>query len=498
MRLRIAARQSDLARIQAMAVGRALLKQHPHLEIEFEFRSSFGDRRLDLAMDNTQEKGLFTQDFYEDLVAGQFDIVVHSWKDLPIEVRAGTEVVATLPRADLRDLLLVKSNSLGKSHWNILSSSPRRVYNLKEALPSLLPNSPVLDFLPVRGNIPTRISKLIDGEEDGLILAKAAVDRLLGAPEAEFFEMQRDLRSKLANCHWCVLPLSLNPAAAGQGALAIEIASNRVDLRELLTSIQCPETFAAARDEREILASYGGGCHQKIGISILDRAYGRIKFFRGLTDQGEVLDGQELFGTNWSSEWRTQECFMFPAHSGQKMEWTRQNLDVILPSSPKCLWVARSEAFPEQWRNHSFPLIWASGVKSWRNLAARGIWVHGCADSLGEQENPMLDNLLPDSASWLKLSHDEGARTEAVDFLATYHCTAVPGDLDLSNKTHFFWMSRSGFERARDQFPDAISNGFHACGPGNTFRFLQSVVPSTRLRVYLNYEHWRQSIKIGD
>src|SRR6266513_4951984 len=87
-----------------------------------------------------------------------------------------------------------------------------------------------------------------------------------------------------------VLPLRENPSAPAQGALAVEISRQRTDIRELLASLNCSDTFSAVLSEREILRSYGGGCHQKIGASVIRRAFGEITFSRGLTDDGQVLD----------------------------------------------------------------------------------------------------------------------------------------------------------------------------------------------------------------
>ena len=105
MRVTIASRRSDLARIQAYQVGEALHADHPQIEIDYSFHESLGDKNLNDPLWKMPEKGVFTQDFREGLLRGDFDLVVHSWKDLAIEVDPETEIVATLPRADARDLL---------------------------------------------------------------------------------------------------------------------------------------------------------------------------------------------------------------------------------------------------------------------------------------------------------------------------------------------------------------------------------------------------------
>jgi hydroxymethylbilane synthase len=130
MRLRISARSSDLAKIQAYRVGEALRNKNPNIEIEFLFRESLGDKNLTDPLWKMPEKGVFTEDFLKDLLNEQTDLVVHSWKDLPTEEKEQTVIAATLPRADQRDLLLFKKSSVGNSNPRLLSSSPRRVYNL--------------------------------------------------------------------------------------------------------------------------------------------------------------------------------------------------------------------------------------------------------------------------------------------------------------------------------------------------------------------------------
>src|SRR4029079_1227989 len=223
MRVTIGSRRSDLARIQAYQVGEVLRAAHPQIEINYSFHESLGDKNLKDPLWKMPEKGVFTQDFREGLVRGDFDLVVHSWKDLAIEDDPETEIVATLPRADQRDLLLVR-----KDRWShveqsgamsILTSSPRRAHNLDSFLRSALPAQiSDLKFENVRGNVPTRVRKLLAGEADGLIVAKDAIDRLLEAgggssmvgdrPSDDFSETHSFLREALSQCLWMVLPLA--------------------------------------------------------------------------------------------------------------------------------------------------------------------------------------------------------------------------------------------------------------------------------------------------
>src|SRR5690606_8693356 len=139
------------------------------------------------------------------------DAVVHSWKDLPTEENPETFIAATLPRADARDVLLFKKTSLERSDVTISSSSPRREYNGRSFLKTALPwkvNGIV--FQSVRGNIPTRIAKFMEGDADGSMLARAALDRLLVNSDeggAESAELKSLLNRVLDACRFMVMPL---------------------------------------------------------------------------------------------------------------------------------------------------------------------------------------------------------------------------------------------------------------------------------------------------
>src|SRR5713226_6532356 len=332
MRVTLASRRSELARIQAYQVGDALRLAAPQTEISYSFHESLGDRNQNDPLWQMPEKGVFTQDFREGLLRGDFDLVVHSWKDLAIEDDAETEIAATLPRADARDLLLVPG-----SRWpviertgamSILTSSPRRSYNLNSFLRTALPAElRELNFIDVRGNVPTRVRKLFQLNADGLIVAKAAIDRLMEAQQAEFARTQAELRSALSRCRWMVLPLSANPSAPAQGALAIEIARSRPELRELLAPIKCVDTFTSVAREREILRGYGGGCHQKIGVSVLRRPFGEITFLRGVTDDGRTLDSCSLQSSKPRPP-KIQKAQLWPLKSSDADWFTREAISV--------------------------------------------------------------------------------------------------------------------------------------------------------------------------
>ena len=489
MRVTIASRRSDLARIQAYQVGEALRAAHPQSEIEYSFHESLGDKNLNDPLWKMPEKGVFTQDFREGLLRGDFDLVVHSWKDLAIEDDPETEIVATLPRADQRDLLLVRNDRWRQVEQtgviSILTSSPRRAHNLdsflRDALPAKIQD---LKFENVRGNVPTRVHKLLDGENDGLIVAKAALDRLLDAPQTEFAETRHFLREALARCRWMVLPLRENPSAPAQGALAIEISRQRPDIRALLAPLNCADTFSAVAAEREILRSYGGGCHQKIGASVLDRPYGAVTCLRGLTDDGQVLNQFTLRSTRPRPPAIAADK-MWPLDSSDGDWFTREPINVTADTAS--LWIARADAFPENWTIDPARLVWASGFQTWKKLARRGVWVNGCAEGLGEHERTRIETLTGGAVDWLKLTHESGYTVGAMETLATYRLIPKSEPHDLTDKQYFFWKSGSAFEYALSK-NSWLKERTHFCGPGNTQKILErhGVEP----HIFLDHSQW--------
>jgi hydroxymethylbilane synthase len=534
----IASRKSDLARIQAQTVADELIKIHPNLEVELSYRESLGDKNQHDPLWKMPEKGVFTQDFKTDLVAERIDVVVHSWKDLPTEMGSETMVVGALPRADQRDLLLVKKSVLAKGlkpKLVLLSSSPRRAYNLSPALTKLLPSSmgiEEIEFSDVRGNVPTRLKKCLQDEyADGLVLAKAGIDRLLLSKSDEFLETRQAVRHALQEFRWCTMPLSLNPSAAAQGALALEIKVGRNDLEALLAPLLCEQTTAHVQIERNILKSYGGGCHQKIGVSVINHPLGALVSVKGETDEGKVLNSFEVLSDflrrerpemahlqdaiegplAWSSEAMfdarqnqiANEKSYFPKSKSDTLKvFSRQNLPTHferLRFEP--LVVARANALPEGYTSGAEQILWAAGIETWKALASRGHWLSGCSDSLGEDflaAGPQIEALAPEqSGGFTKLSHDkslDGSR-DCSKVVATYTLSPKPdAKLPEPLPEWFYWMSGTAFKWAVSQKPE-ILGALHSCGPGNTLKTILEFVPQAQVRVYLNYESWLHQIE---
>jgi hydroxymethylbilane synthase len=492
VRVTILSRASDLARLQASLVGRALVNRFDDLEVAYATRTSQGDRDDSTPLAHLAEPGAFTADLSAALISGEADLVVHSWKDVPLEPTPHTAIVATLERADPRDTLLVRRDvaDARPTTLRVLSSSPRRTWLLERALPGLLPWSvDACTFQPVRGNIPTRVSKLLEGHGDALVVAKAALDRLLGFGPP-FEDTATRLRRAIAACRWLVLPLREVPGAPAQGAIGIEARRDGEALLQRLSAITHQPTWEAVLAERGILEQAGGGCHQAIGASVLPRRFGRVISVRGLSHDGQRTDRWSLV-SDAPPPPRAPASATWPQPHEQPAAG-RRRLDLAQPDGDTDYWVARAEALPPDWTLRPDGVVWAAGVTTWRRLASRGVWVNGCADGLGDAESAGIDLLAGRPIRFRRLTH-RAAAGELPDALATYVVESALPD-DLANRTHFFWMSGTEFRRALGRWP-AIRDRWHGSGPGRTADVVRDELgDSPRARVWLDYGAWRQDV----
>lgn len=485
MRVRILTRNSDLARLQGRLVGQRIEQVHASTRVALLTRDASGDRDLATPLWQLGDKGAFTSDLSDALPAGEADIVVHSWKDLPTEARRGTVVAATLARGDARDVLLLKPAAMdGRApRLAILSSAPRRALMLGESLPPLLP-WPVerVECVPVRGNVQTRIRHLMTGAADGLVVAKAAIDRLLD-PASPFTDTARLVRGALDACLWMVLPLREFPSAAAQGALAIEAAAGNAPVLDLLARVNDSATWRAVAAERYLLAAHGGGCHQAIGASVRPLACGDVISLRGRTEAGEALT-QWTLRTPRDRQPAASIARIWPRPE-ERDQTARRPLAIPDPVDDRGLYVTRDEALPRAWHVDRGRLVWAAGPDTWRKLTARGIWVHGSSEGLGHFDPAAVDRLAGRAMRWHRLTH---LGADVPDALGTY-ASACPLPEDLGGRTHFFWRSGTEFRAAIEAYPQ-VRDRWHASGPGHTFDVVERLAGGARVRPFLGYADW--------
>jgi hydroxymethylbilane synthase len=394
-----------------------------------------------------------------------------------------------LDRADPRDVLLlrrslVETRPLG---LRILTSSPRRAWLAAATLPSLLPWRPAhVETTPVRGNIETRLQTLERGAADGLIIAKAALDRLLaGDADPGSTAIVRRVLSTLA---WMVLPMREWPWAPAQGALAVEYRADRPDLAALVHRLADAPTEQAVIAERQALAQAGGGCHQALGAAVVMRPFGRVVSVRSREEGPHLRSAWQLDTARPAMPTARPEAIWPRPHEAVRS--VRTPLPAERPGRDRGLWVTRADALPDGWADAPERLVWVSGPQTWARLAARGVWVHGSADGLGDDTPPPIAALAGRPVDWVRLTH-EGGRT-GTD-VATYRVeTELPPDLP--ERTHFFWMSGHLFGIAVQRWPE-LKERWHGSGPGRTHAQLREALGADgRLGVWLDRQAWEHDV----
>ncbi len=249
----IATRGSALALWQAEYIRSLLLRRYPDRDVDLRILKTRGDAILDVPLAKVGGKGLFVKEIEEALLSGQADLAVHSMKDVPMLLPEGLTLGAIPEREICTDLFLSEKYSGLQSLPEgavVGTSSLRR----QAQILSLRPDVQVA-FL--RGNVETRLRRLKEGRYDAIILARAGVKRL--GLSASF---QQNL-----------VPPTFLPAV-GQGALGVEIRTDREDVKEQIAFLEHPPTRLCVSAERSFLRRLDGGCQAPIAaLAVLKGKY---------------------------------------------------------------------------------------------------------------------------------------------------------------------------------------------------------------------------------
>jgi hydroxymethylbilane synthase len=241
--LRIATRGSDLALWQARTVAAALQAVTGDAPEVNPIRTR-GDRETGVPLAEIGGQGLFTAEVDRALAGGLADLAVHSLKDLPVEPLPGFRVAALLERGPVEDVLISKGNvPLSELPQGAVvgTSSPRRAAYVRVARPDV-------ELVDIRGNVPTRVARVHQGDLDATLLARAGVVRLgLDVTAGEV----------LSPPEWLPAP--------GQGAVAVVIRSDDASTAEWVDALDHADTRTAVEAERAVLAGIGGGCSLPLG-----------------------------------------------------------------------------------------------------------------------------------------------------------------------------------------------------------------------------------------
>jgi len=232
-----------LALWQAEHVAAALRQRHPGLTVELIPISTQGDRIQNRSLAAIGGKGLFVKELETALLENRADAAVHSMKDVPSDLPSELAIVAVLPRADARDVLVApRARTLEElpRGARVGTSSLRRQAQLLAARPDLV-------IRPLRGNVDTRLRKLEEGELEAIVLAGAGLDRL-------------GLSARISG--WLDMAVSL--PAVGQGVIGIEC--RRQDARTIawVEVLEDAATRVALEAERAFASRLQGSCQSPI------------------------------------------------------------------------------------------------------------------------------------------------------------------------------------------------------------------------------------------
>ena len=286
--LRVATRQSALALAQTKMAAEAIVAA-TGLEYELVPMTTEGDRRLDKSLASFGGKGVFIKELEVALLEGRADIAVHSLKDMPAEVLPQFKLAAVLQREDPRDAFIARGGVDGTKFMDLPSGarvgtgSIRRVVQLKALRPDI-------EYVPIRGNIQTRLSKL--EELDGVVLAAAGLKRMgLADQVTEYFDTDK------------VLP------ASGQGILAIETLADNTQVANrhpeeysdqgsspavILARVNDAPTYCIAVAEMAFLKALNAGCQFPVASFAEFESTTRIaEFANGLQIQNGTKNGSQ-------------------------------------------------------------------------------------------------------------------------------------------------------------------------------------------------------------
>jgi len=277
-KLIVGSRRSRLALLQTESVIARIKEANPDLDVGISKMVTTGDRHTQL---ERVEVAIFVKELEQALLDGRIDIAVHSLKDVPTELPPGLRLLAVTERLDPRDALVARArlNELAAGA-KIGTGSLRRTVQLMSYRPDL-------QARPIRGNVDTRLGKVLSGEFDGVIVAAAAMLRL-------------GWQDKITE----YLPLEHFLPAVGQGALVVEARLDDKEIAELVSPLNNLTSWQGITAERTFLNALGGGCRAPVAaLGVVDdntlRLEGMVASISGqsvlhASQEGSALSAEEI------------------------------------------------------------------------------------------------------------------------------------------------------------------------------------------------------------
>ncbi len=499
--LKLGTRPSPLALAQSRLIKTALEEDHPALQVELVEFATRGDKDLKTPLTAVQDPNFFNAELDEALLSGEIDFCVHSLKDLPLERPEGIAIAAIPERENPRDVVLFRHDVTEKIATGIAlrigTCSARRTAGIKKFLPAALPNNintPVIEICPLRGSVDQRLQLLQDHANDGLdgiVLAIAGLNRLFNDPDGH-----KIIAPLLQNLRWMVLPISEFPCTPGQAALAIECRADDADTRLLLSSLLHEETAKLVMTERALLSDVPAEEKSAYSATALSHPLLNVLLWVNEVDSSAPhLHWLAPVAPGKSKAWDQKLPEQFRQYRAMPVTTSLADSAAAFIAHYKALPAAEQLALPQR--------IWTSGIRSWQELAARGIWVEGCAENLGfeavkaQLATPVLQ--LPALEDWVALTHADAVETwensGVGQITPTYRIETsekAPVELedDIRVCSHFFWGSFNEYKALEKLIPD---HAHHACGPGKTLEQLHEYGVWT-VDVFPSRKEWRNWI----
>ncbi len=284
-------RGSELARAQARLVEKAIQAARPDAGIETRLVTTQGDKVGPLER-QAGRKGVFTAEIERALLAGDVDIAVHSAKDLPSETNSDAEIAAVLPRAAIDDMLVSKHPggfaSLPKGAV-VATGSVRRKHQL-------LWKRADLKVVDLRGNVPTRLRKLLENDWDAVVLAHAGLARLGLSPAHDKITFES------SQFFIGILPHEIFLPAGGQGIIALQVRADDQTMKAIAALVNDRETLLCLRAERGFLRLLQGDCDCPVGVlATIDNDMMKLRA-QLFTDQSAAPRQGEVEGTHDKGE----------------------------------------------------------------------------------------------------------------------------------------------------------------------------------------------------
>ncbi len=496
--VRIICRDSMLSLLQANLVREKIEEKLPGTIVEIIPRLSRGDRENCVSLATLDGTDFFTEEIFEALYKGEADIAVHSLKDMSAEHFFSHDAFAIVDRDDPRDVAIFNQdteNKISKGKTLIIGTcSPRReemaTIFLKKALPQIGPVQ--IETRPIRGNVESRLQQLHLHKFDGTILAAAGLNRLLRSTEVSL------IRELLKGKRFMFLPLVECVPAPCQGAIVAEAHPHNHKMIAILKKIDRAELHEEAINEKNEGAKYGRGSMQPFGVTTIHTAQGnKVLYAAGKNENGHSF-------SKWSGlpelESDGKKIFSSTDHMGGFFDYTFVkhsnpfNQPVIFVSNYKA--VQQNEVLEAIHHKR----VWASGTKTWIELAKKGIWVEGCADSMGLEclKVAMAQPIINISSADIHiLTHSAAAKhwsEKGWNATSTYTTRKKDNPIlknEIRNADFIFWTSIHQYLQYKDEINENVA---HLAPSGETAALLKlHGIEPILFPTIKAFEQWRKS-----